>query len=272
MPKHYETEGPFGLPMKDKQAKALERIICSLPKEDAYALRRLPSQKGVSELLPESRSDVSWITVQAPDHAGDLVLAAGMDDSHFHLNPIVTLNHAYDRPPVGRSLWRRKIDYPGGSHARPGVKAKTFYPPRPGTWTQAEWPPDAAFDLVQAGMLTGKSIGFLPLELHAPSAEEIERQPQLEGVRFVITRWLLLEYACCYLPMQPLAVVEEVSKSGDRTMSQAPAPAMRFTSLTELSKALAARIAAPDFERILLDSWQRTLQRPTKKCYDEQMQ
>src|SRR5215813_1163526 len=107
MIKYFEAEGPFGLPMKDKQAKALGAILRELPaSESERSLRRLSSTRGLSELSPESRCDVSWITVEAPDHSRDLVLASGMDDSIYRLNPIVTLNHQYDQPPVGRSLWR----------------------------------------------------------------------------------------------------------------------------------------------------------------------
>lgn len=213
MPRNALIEGPLGLPMKDKQALALEHIIRSLPKDAEHAPRRLIAKRGVSELLPEARSDVSWITVEAPDHAGDLVLAAGMDDSIYQLNPIVTLNHRYDEPAVGRSLWRRRI-VPGASgYGLAGVKAKTFYPPRPESWQEDKaWPPDLAFTLVQVGLLAGKSIGFLPLQLRPPTEEEKDAHPQLASVRFIIEKWLLLEYACCALPMQPFALVEEVAE------------------------------------------------------------
>ena len=59
----------------------------------------------------------------------DIVLAAGMNDEHFKLNPVVTLQHAYWLPPVGRSLWRRRVR----DGQRIGIKAKTVYPPRPDT-------------------------------------------------------------------------------------------------------------------------------------------
>src|SRR4051812_18290960 len=101
----FDTEGPFGLPMKDKQAKSLETRLKGLPKDEAFALRRLSLTRGLAELSPEGRSDVSWITEESPDRLGDIVLSRGMDDSHFRHNPIVTLNHQYDQPPVGRSLW-----------------------------------------------------------------------------------------------------------------------------------------------------------------------
>src|SRR2546430_9916064 len=67
--------------------------------------------------------------------------------------------------------------------------------------------------MVKADLLRGKSIGFFPLKVRTPTAEEIGNDPQLADVRFIIEEWLLAEYACCYLPMQPNAVVEQVSKS-----------------------------------------------------------
>jgi len=128
---YYDTEGPAGLPMKDRQARTLDLRLKGLPKEDAFAFRRCSFSRGVSELTAGERADVSWITEESPDRMGDVVLAAGMDDSLFALNPIVTLNHCYTQPPAGRSLWRRKVRE-GDWH---GVKAKTHYPPRPENWT-----------------------------------------------------------------------------------------------------------------------------------------
>jgi hypothetical protein len=267
---YFECEGPFGLPMKDKQARALEEKLKSLPKDDAFGLRRCSSERGVTEVLPEGRCEVSWITAEAPDRVGDVVLASGMDDSHYQLNPIVTLNHSYEQPPVGRSLWRRKVRE--GSLA--GVKAKTVYPPRPASWSGA-WPPDHAFELIQAGLLRGKSIGFFPLKLRPPSAEELERLPGYKGVRYVIEEWLLAEYACCVLPMQPYAVVAEVCKAlpepvrealqlsgSDGGMSLALAAPISFLSLGEIAKSLPGRLLSENLEKsvekALLRSWEKT--------------
>ena len=259
---HFDTEGPFGLPMKDAQAKALETLLRTLPKDDAYALRRSSFVRGVSELQPGERADVSWITEESPDRLGDVVLAAGMDDSHYRLNPIVTLNHAYDQPPVGRSLWRRKArDGP-----LRGIKAKTHYPPRPEAWLNADWPPDAAFELVKAGLLRGKSIGFIPLKLRTPTPEEIAKNADMTHVHFIIEKWLLAEYACCYLPMQPNAVVETVSKSVPAAWAELlglPAPPnVRFTSLGAVEAAARRLLAAPQ-----LDEWlDAALQRAWRKA------
>ena len=245
---HFDTEGPFGIPMKDAQARALEARLRALPQEDTVTLRRHSFERGVSELQPGERADVSWITEETPDRLGDVVLASGMDDSHFQLNPIVTLNHAYDQPPVGRSLWRRKAR----DGAKRGVKAKTLYPPRPPGWTLSDWPPDLAFELVKAGLLRGKSIGFLPLKLRAPTADEIAKNADFARVRYIIEDWLLVEYACCYLPMQPNAVVETVSKSVPAAWAELlglpTPPSVAFTSLGALESAARRLIEAPGFD------------------------
>src|SRR6516225_10237914 len=124
---HYgPTEGPLGFPMLDKQARALDALLRALPQGDEYAYRKVAIGKGPTEVSPGERSDVSWISTEDPDRAGDVVLARGMNDSQFKQNPIVTLNHAYWAPPVGKSLWRK---FATDGPVR-GIKAKTQYPVR----------------------------------------------------------------------------------------------------------------------------------------------
>ncbi|OAI46890.1 hypothetical protein AYO44_10565 [Planctomycetaceae bacterium SCGC AG-212-F19] len=242
------TEGPLGFPMHNEAAQTLDAILRALPKSSEFAYRKAVGARGLAELLPGERGDVSWITSEEPDRANEVVLARGMDDSHFKLNPIVTLQHAYHLPPVGRSLWRKVVkDGP-----RMGVKAKTHYPPRPDSWPGETWPADAAFALIQADLLRGKSIGFLPTKVHAPTTQERE-QAGWGGVELVIDGWLLLEYACCFLPCQQHAVVEAFSKAlpvtdevwqalgVDRSRLLAlPAalPPIAFTPLEEIEKGL----------------------------------
>lgn len=199
--------GPLGFPMTDRQAFALDALLKSLPKEPAYAYRKAVIERGPTEVSPGERSDVSWISTEDPDRAGDVVIARGMNDAQFKLNPIVTLNHSYTAPPVGKSLWRKVVR----DGALRGIKAKTLYPARPSGWS-GDWPADIAFALVQADLLRGKSIGFLPTKVHAPSDEET-RQNGWSKVGLVIEEWILLEYACVFLPAQQNAVVESVGKS-----------------------------------------------------------
>src|SRR5262249_7750676 len=124
------SEGPLGFPLTDKQAFALEAILQTLPKDDAFRYRKTVSARGPSELLPGERSDVSWISTEDPDRANEVVIARGMNDSQFKLNPIVTMQHAYWLPPVGKSLWRKVVK----DGALRGIKAKTQYPSKPADW------------------------------------------------------------------------------------------------------------------------------------------
>lgn len=225
------TEGPLGFPQTDRQAKALDALLRERPPDPALQYRKAVLFQEPTELLAGDRAEVSWISTEDPDRDHEVVRAGGLDDSHYQLNPIVTLNHCYTTPPVGRSLWRKRLR----EGERHGIKAKTHYPPRPASWGSDPWPPDEAFALVQAGLLRGKSIGFLPLEAHAPTDAEVARNPAWREVRLVIDRWLLLEYACVYLPAQPHAVVEAVSKSS-----------IAFTPLAEIERAIDRCVAAHD--------------------------
>ncbi len=252
---HYDTEGPLGIPMRDAQAQLLESLLKALPAEDRE-LCRLVTAKAPTEVMDGERADVSWITTEEIDRECEIVVARGMNDSHFKLNPIVTMNHAYGQPPVGRSLWRKRAkDGP-----LVGVKAKTQYPNKPAAWT-GDWMPDTVLALIQAGMLQGKSVGFIRLKAHAPSSHEIAADPAMAQVRRVIDEWLLIEYACTFLPMNQAALVEAVSKSGvgaealaqlGVTMPETPVPALLpsvpFTPESEIYRAINRGIAAFDFE------------------------
>ncbi len=261
--RHYgPAEGPLGFPLLDRQAFALEEILKALPKEPAYAYRKAVLTQGPSEVLPGERSDVSWITTEDPDRDNEVVIARGMNDSQYRLNPIVTLQHAYYLPPVGKSLWRKRVK----DGARAGVKAKTQYPSRPADWEDGQsWPPDVAFALVQADLLRGKSIGFLPTRVHVPDQPERDTNGW-QKVELVVDEWLLLEYACTFLPAQQNAVVEAVSKSAvqvpdeflramglDTDLRQPESAVIPFTPLAEVEKAIRHRLQRIDVGRIVAD-------------------
>jgi len=186
-----------------------------------------------------------------------------MNDSQFQGNPIVTLGHAYYLPPVGKSLWRKRVR----DGERVGIKAKTVYPARPEMWSgQDPWPSDQVFALIQAGLLQGKSIGFLPVKVHIPDSKEVQKNNWTDRVGLVIDEWLLLEYACVFLPANQDALVESVAKGslalgddvlqalglgkqlfgdGDGGLQER---VISFTSLNEIHNAILGRIAAIDFD------------------------
>ena len=292
---HYgSVEGPLGFPMTDRAAQALDALLKSLPHTPEYEYRHTITIKAPTEINPGQRSDVSWISSESPDRSREVVLAKGMNDTQFAANPIVTLGHAYYLPPVGKSLWRKRIR----DGQRVGIKAKTVYPTRPEAWpAQDAWPPDQVFALIQAGLLQGKSIGFLPTKVHIPERKEVQKNNWGDNVDLVIDEWLLLEYACVFLPVNQDALVESVSK-GSLTLSDEvllalglhkqlfggadPSPVTEadrrdagpteeqeciipFTSLEEIHKAVLAQIAALDWEALtektIKETWYKLLGR-----------
>src|SRR5262245_13170279 len=100
--KHYDTEGPLGIPMRDAQATMLDGLLKALPAEDRQ-LVRLVTAKAPTEVMDGERADVSWITTEEIDRETEIVVSRGMNDSHFNLNPIVTKNHAYGARPSVRA-------------------------------------------------------------------------------------------------------------------------------------------------------------------------
>jgi hypothetical protein len=269
------TEGPLGFPMRDRDARTLDTLLKSLPRTPEFEYRHLVTAKGPTEVNPGERSDVSWISTQTPDRARDVVVARGMNDSQFQANPIVTLGHAYWLPPVGRSLWRKRVKDGAPPAGLVGIKAKTQYPPRPDGWPAGDaWPPDPVFALIQAGLLQGKSIGFLPLKVHVPDDEEVQKNGWGDRVGLVIDEWLLLEYACVFLPANQEALVQSVSKGAldlppdparalglDPAALAGPARVIPFTPLDEVRRAVEERLAAIDFpalaEKVAKEVWEK---------------
>ncbi|HTU18445.1 MAG TPA: hypothetical protein VMG10_10330 [Gemmataceae bacterium] len=263
---HYgTTEGPLGFPMPDRAAQTLDSLLKSLPRTPEHEYRHLVTTKAPTEVNLGERSDVSWISSESPDRTREVVAAKGMNDAQFSANPIVTLGHAYYLPPVGKSLWRKRVR----DGQRVGIKAKTAYPVRPEAWpAQDAWPPDQVFALIQAGLLQGKSIGFLPTRVHIPDSKEVQKNGWNDNVDLVIDEWLLLEYACVFLPANQDALVESVAK-GSLALADDVLQALglskqvfgdgdggtqehviAFTSLDEIHKAVLCQIAAIDFDAL----------------------
>ncbi len=96
---------------------------------------------------------------------------------------------------------------------RGSLIAKTHYPQKPNDWGDAPWLPSAVLHLMQQPVptCTGKSIGFLPLNIREATAEERAKRPELAGVP-IIDKAAGIEYAVAPLPCNPQAQMEAVSK------------------------------------------------------------
>jgi hypothetical protein len=245
--KTYGPTGPLGFPLSEKQARNLDTLLKALPKSKEFEYRKTVFLKAPTELNPGERSDVSWISTETPDRYDHVVFAKGMNDSQFALNPIVTLNHDYTCPPIGRSLWRKFVK-DGDTR---GIKAKTVYPPMPASWPAGEcWEPDKVFAQIQAGLLNAKSIGWLPTKAHFADVKEAAKNNWREGT-LVVEEWLLIEYAVGTIPVNPETVVEVVSKA---IPSAEPVP---FITLAELEKSMQAHIESIDLTQIVNESISR---------------
>ena len=206
-------------------ARTLDGLTKSLPKDCTFR------RKGLADTTPDptSRTDVSVITSDHVDRDFEVVDPNGVDLTHYRANPVVLFGHDPTKP-VGKCLWVK----PQG----PQVLAKTYYPDRPAKYT-GDWLTDTVWALVAADVLRGKSIGFLPLELRDPTAEEREK-----GARLVISKSLLTELSVVSVPSNPAALVEQITKGLD------------FTSVLTwnvVGKAKRAKPNQPDWSRFKLD-------------------
>ncbi|HVJ83705.1 MAG TPA: hypothetical protein VNC50_21740 [Planctomycetia bacterium] len=196
-------EGPFGFPLREESARAVETILKDLPKGKEWDYRRVLAPAAAEDLSDEARTEISVVSSGAVDRDGEVVLPAGVDLEQFRLNPVITFSHQYDRLPVGRALWIKR----DGDR----IKAKSRYALRPANW-QGDWLPDAIWHLIKSGDLRGKSIGFLPLEGSPPTSAEIAANPSWSAVTWIHRRVLLLEYAVAPVQANPEALVESIGK------------------------------------------------------------
>jgi HK97 family phage prohead protease len=115
------------------------------------------------------------------DRAGDIMVAGGCDATNFKLNPICLLNHDPTKP-IGTASVTAK-----GSRLEATIKF---------AHAGASAVADETYALVKAGVLTGVSIGFRPIE-----SEPLRGG----GVKFV--KWELLEISIVAVPANPSALV-----------------------------------------------------------------
>ena len=98
------VEGPLGFPVKESVARALEGLLKEQPGDSAYEYRRVARAADV-DIEGGSRTDVSTITTDDRDRAGEVVLPKRMDARHY--GRVVTLAHDYSAPFGAANLWMK---------------------------------------------------------------------------------------------------------------------------------------------------------------------
>lgn len=190
-----------GLNMPESTARKIDELSKGLPKD--FNFRRIAKTPTSHQLDAGERTDISTITTDAVDRDGECVIPSGGDWKDY--NRVVTFAHRYDQLPAGSNWWIK----PKAN----GLIAKTHYPTKPADWGDAAWLPSAVLHLMQQPVptCTGKSIGFLPLNVRAATPSEKAMRPELDRVP-IIDKWAGLEYAVAPLPCNAQAEMEAVSK------------------------------------------------------------
>lgn len=204
--KGLDSMGPLGFPCSSETARQLEIDLKEAEKNGGgytkTAIYKTP------DFVEGEMADVSVINDTSIDKDFEVVDPKGCDLSMFLKNPVITLNHNYTALPIGKAQWVKALPSPKKASQ---IRMKTVYAPRPKDW-QGDWTPSEVFELVKAGFLSGKSVGFLAEEVRAPSTKEISERPELASCTKIISKWKLFEVAVATIPCNGAALVESVSK------------------------------------------------------------
>jgi HK97 family phage prohead protease len=151
-------------------------------------------------ITDDQRSVTARISTMSVDRDGEVLVPQGCDATEFLKSPTVFYNHNYAMP-LGRC---------DGIARKPDcIEAKTRFAVRPDGHV-GEWLADTVFSLFQQKVISGFSVGFVPIEGRHPSRKD--RQTFGERVRYVFSKWKLLEYSVAPLPANQDALVLAVSK------------------------------------------------------------
>lgn len=168
------------------------------------------------EFIIGERAEIAIISTLALDRDHEVLLPEGADLRFYKKNPIVPYSHDYNALPVGKALWV-KID---NKDAPTALVAKTQYATK-----EANPIADQVYLLHQEGILTAKSVGFLPLKWVDPSDDNYvdavnswRARREAQGIknegdpRTIYTKWMLLEYSPVAVPSNPEALSMMISK------------------------------------------------------------
>ena len=202
--KSYGTcSGPFGFPMQEDDARDLDKLLNE--SEDDLKYIKFSKVDSFEYFIEKEHADVSTICDESLDEDKEITLCKNIDWSIFRKNPLVTFNHNYNIPPIGKSLWQKMV-------AGNVWKAKTVYMQKPSDFPiEKEWFPDSIYAMVKEGFLPGKSIGGTAKH-RSPTKEEIEVSPVLEKAKSIRYDVKIYEYSVVTRQANNNAIVEAVAK------------------------------------------------------------
>jgi hypothetical protein len=206
-----DATGPFGYPMPSAVAKEVDALIAGLSSDCKGLISngpvRIAKTPSAFEFIEGERADVSVIATDDVDHDREVIIVKGIRLDAFKKTGMpVTWAHNYTALPVGHGMWiKHDAD-------KTRLLAKTHYYDRPEDW-QGDWMADAVFHLIKNGSMLGKSIGFIPMKVHAPTPDDLKKRPELADATLVFDEVVMIEYAVTPVPANPNAIVQAVGKA-----------------------------------------------------------
>lgn len=174
---------------------------------DDAQVKRTTVDAAPTEFEAGERAAVKYISTRTVDRYREVLVPGGAILKQYQQNPVVLWAHDYSQPPIGKSAWLKVDDY--------GIKSKTVY----AETERAE----EVWQLVKGGFIKTSSVGFIPVEStykgQSGWADLVEKYNALwktdlekDNVRYITTKWALLEYSDVPVPCNPDALVTEVAK------------------------------------------------------------
>jgi HK97 family phage prohead protease len=154
-------------------------------------------ESSIDDVNAGKREVVAIISTDAIDRDNEVVSPKGMKKKSFNGNPVVMVNHDYQTLPVGKALW---------------VKAEANRVLAKYTITDKTQLGRDVFALIQDGVLSAHSIGFVSNYSSKPTTKEVNERPDLKGAKLIHRDWNLLEFSVVGIPANPEALTLSVSK------------------------------------------------------------
>lgn len=195
----------FNLDLSDKVLKSLKEA--GVDGDSTFVRKGLTTDD--IKIEEGERASIDYISTREVDRDGEIVLPKGAILDHYMLSPVNFFGHKQSSLPTGRTAWIKISE--------DGLIAKTIYATK-----EANPEGDMVFNLKKEGILTSKSIGFVPLEV-------IERkdfgkivakdfgleQRHLDKAQRIFTKWILIEQSDVGIPSNINSVNIAIAKNMD---------------------------------------------------------
>ncbi len=240
------VEGLLGYKMREDVARYLEQVNKSLGSSEKLVYRKKDLDSPAPQVVVGETADISWVSVEVPDNAGDVVLIDGIDKSQFDLRPVALWNHDWDIPAIGKWAWTKVDTHPCGAK---GLLGKLIY-------DQDDFS-QLLYAKSEQGSILGRSIGFFTSPAWIRQATE-EEAAKWEGVGDVITKSFLNEITVCNLQCNPLALVDK--EAVEAAPIALPVPPVEEKALAPVEKktiVIKKRLTQRDYDRIYMEELRR---------------